>query len=71
MSIAEIIKHSLGLSQSDTPYRNYYCADPNQDLLAAVEQGLMTGPHERSIYVCPIWHVTEAGAKSVGMELPR
>ncbi len=69
--ISDIIRHSLGLGQADTPYRRYYCSDPTPALTEAVERGLMTGPHDRtSIGADPYWFVPEAGARSVGSTLP-
>lgn len=64
-----IIRHSLGLGQSDTPYRSYYCSDANEHLLDAVERGLLTGPHSADWLVAPYWYVTEAGANAVGHTL--
>lgn len=68
--IRDIIRHSLGLSQADKPYRRYYCSDPTPALTAAVERGLMTGPIDRDSMIAPYWLVTEAGAQSVGHTLP-
>lgn len=71
VAIGGIIRHSLGLGQADKPYRNYYCSDPTPALIEAVEQGLMTGPHDRGWTVSPLWRVTEAGAHSVGSTLDK
>lgn len=69
--IADIITHSLGLGQSDTPYRKYYCSPPTPALEEAVRRGLMTGPHKWRLSAGPIWYVTAVGAGHVGSALPK
>lgn len=68
--IKSIITHSLGLGNSEKPYRRYYCSDPDEFLLEAVDRGLMTGPVEADWIVAPYWYVTEKGAELVGHKLP-
>lgn len=66
----DIIKHALGLTREQKPYRNYYCTHiDDQYLLRLVVKGLMVpgrllnGGNDR------YFHVMEAGAQEVGATL--
>lgn len=66
------IKHALGLNGGHVqPFRNYYCAEPDDENMAAlVTAGMMK--RGRTIPGGLVaFHVTEAGAAAVGAELPK
>lgn len=64
----DIIRHSLGLTQSKKPYRNHYCANISDSRLEPLaEAGLMERGSVINEGRLRYYHVTQAGAQAVGL----
>jgi hypothetical protein len=68
-----ILIHSLGLSEDTAvPYRNYYCAAPeDRSLDPLVEAGLMVRGRSGEEWGGQYYHVTEAGKAIAQQHRPR
>lgn len=71
----ENMEHALGLDYKKKPFRNYYCEySPNKSWDELVDKGLATvrviyDEHNYRHYY--YYHVSEKGAKFLGVELPK
>jgi hypothetical protein len=65
-----IIRHALGITNKETPYRNHFCTGPGSkdydDCMALVDQGLMVRRDASALTGGDfMFHVTKAGIDMV------